>query len=107
MPGTVLLLGAGATKSVAGPMTNEILPTMFSKMAGSTASDSEGRVAKLLQFLQSQFHLSTGLGKEQYPGLPLLMSLLDMALERRELFDATWDINAVAELRATIELGIF
>ena len=88
-------------------MTNEILPAMFSKMTASTGSDPGGGAAKLLQFLQTEFHLSMGLSKEQYPGLPLLMSLLDMALERRELFDGTWDNNAVAELRATIELGIF
>jgi hypothetical protein len=71
------------------------------------ASDPKGRVAKLVQFLQNEFHVYAGLPKEQYPGLPLLMSLLDMALDRKELFDNGWGVNVVAELREAIELGIF
>jgi len=107
MSGTVLFLGAGATKSVQGPMTDEILPAMFAEKSRIAASDPKGRVAKLVQFLQNEFHVNSGLPKEQYPGLPLLMSLLDMALDRRELFDAGWDVSVVAELREAIELGIF
>jgi hypothetical protein len=102
MSGTVLFLGAGATKSVQGPMTDEILPAMFAEKSRIAASDPKGRVAKLVQFLQNEFHVNSGLPKEQYPGLPLLMSLLDMALDRRELFDAGWDVNVVAELREAI-----
>ena len=91
MSGTVLFLGAGATKSVQGPMTDEILPAMFTEMSLIANSDPKGRVAKLMHFLESEFHINSGLPKEQYPGLPLLMSLIDMALDRRELFDAEWD----------------
>lgn len=107
MSGTVLFLGAGATKAVKGPMTDEILPAMFAEKVRIGASDPKGRVAKLVQFLESEFHVTSGLPKEQYPGLPLLMSLLDTALDRREPFDATWDVNDLAELREAIELGIF
>jgi hypothetical protein len=107
MSGTVLFLGAGATKSVQGPMTDEILPSIYAEKSPIATSEPAGRVAKLVQFLQSEFHISPGLPKEQYPGLPLLMSLLDTALDRRELFDAEWDVNAVADLREAIELGIF
>ena len=49
----------------------------------------------------------SGLPKERYPSLPLLLSLIDMALDRRELFVQNWDIEALAELRQQIELGIF
>lgn len=107
MAGTVLFLGAGATKSVQGPMTDEILPAIYTEKALNAAADPKGQVAKLVKFLESEFHVYPGLPKEQYPGLPLLMSLLDMALERRELFDAEWDVGVVAELREAIELGIF
>jgi len=107
MGGTVLFLGAGATKSVQGPMTDEILPAMFAEQSRIAASDPKGPVAQLVRFLENAFHINSGLPKEQYPGLPLLMSLLDMALDRRELFYAEWDVNAVAELREAIELGIF
>jgi hypothetical protein len=107
MGGTVLFLGAGATKSVQGPMTDEILPAMFAEQARIAASDPKGRVAQLVRFLEKEFHVNLVIKKEQYPGLPLLMSLLDMALDRRELFDGEWDVNVVAELREAIELGIF
>lgn len=107
MSGTVLFLGAGATKSVNGPMTDEILPAIFAEKSRIAASDPKGRVARLVEFLQNEFHVAPGLPKEQYPGLPLLMSLLDMALDRRELFHAEWDVTLLAELREAIELGIF
>jgi hypothetical protein len=107
MSGTVLFLGAGATKSVKGPLTDEIVPAIFAENARIAASDPKGRVAQLVQFLQDEFHVSPGLPKEQYPGLPLLMSLLDVALDRREQFHAQWDVGAIAELREAIELGIF
>ena len=107
MAGTVLFLGAGATKSVDGPMTDEILPKIFAETSSVAASDPKGRVAQLVRFLEKEFHVSSSLPKAQYPGLPLLMSLLDMALERREPFDPRWDVSIVAELREGIELGIF
>ncbi|WP_321473574.1 hypothetical protein [uncultured Paludibaculum sp.] len=107
MSGTVLFLGAGATKSVQGPMTDEILPAIYTEKTLNAGSDPKGQVAKLALFLETEFHVHPGLPKEQYPGLPLLMSLMDMALERRELFDAEWDVGVVTELREAIELGIF
>ncbi|MGC4048914.1 MAG: hypothetical protein QM757_05250 [Paludibaculum sp.] len=107
MDETVLFLGAGATKSVKGPMTDEILPRMYAEKAMLAAADPKGLVARLVQFLESEFHVHPGLPKEEYPGLPLLMSLLDMALDRRELFHAEWDVTVLAELRQAIELGIF
>src|SRR5713101_420562 len=88
-------------------MTDEILPAMFSQQSSLAASDTTGRVASLVRFLESEFHVTAGLPKEQYPGLPLLMSLLDMSLDRRELFHPDWDVAAVAQLREAIEVGIF
>jgi hypothetical protein len=107
MSGTVLFLGAGATRSIKGPMTEDILPAMYAEKARIAASDPKGRVAKLVAFLESEFHVGPGLSKKQYPGLPLLMSLLDMSLDRREQFGVGWDVNEIAELREAIELGVF
>lgn len=107
MDETILFLGAGATKSVQGPMTDEILPRMYADKALLASADPKGLVARLVQFLETEFHVHAGLSKEQYPGLPLLMSLLDMALDRREIFSAQWDVTVLAELRQAIELGIF
>src|SRR5262245_12149750 len=105
--GTVLFLGAGATKSVYGPMTDEILPAMLSPQSPLVATDPKRGIAALGRFLHSQFHVTGGLPKEHYPSLPLLMSLLDLALERCVLFHPDWVVAAVAELREAIELGIF
>jgi len=106
MAGTVLFLGAGATKAVGGPMTDEILPAVFAGQAQMAGGDSPETIAKLAQFLETQFHITDGLPKEHYPGLPLVMSLLDTALERREPF-ADWDVHQLTELRQAIELGTF
>ena len=103
MPGTVIFLGAGATKACGGPMTNEILPAIL----GVPAYDPAGRMPRLGQFLQQQFHCSAGSAPESYPGLPMLMSLLDTALERRQALDPAWDANGILEIREAIELGIF
>jgi hypothetical protein len=35
------------------------------------------------------------------------MSLIDTALDRREVFHGGWDLNAVARLREAIEFDIF
>ncbi len=53
MGGTVLFLGAGATKSVQGPMTDEILPAMFAEQSRIAASDPKGPVAQLVRFLEN------------------------------------------------------
>jgi NAD-dependent SIR2 family protein deacetylase len=106
MAGTVLFLGAGATKSIKGPMTDEILPAVFAKKLRLSAEDTRGRVKKLVQLLETDFHVIAGQPKEHYPGLPLFMSLLDTALERREVF-TQWDVTTLAELREAIEIGMF
>jgi len=55
MAGTVIFLGAGATKACGGPLTNEILPAI---LADAPAADPAGRLPRLHQFLQDQFHIS-------------------------------------------------
>src|SRR5690242_5194368 len=104
MPGTVIFLGAGATKACGGPMTNEILPAILGAMP---AFDPGGKMPKLNQFLQDQFHVAAGAPQDSYPGLPMLMSLLDTALERRQAFHPAWDANSILEIREAVELGIF
>jgi hypothetical protein len=102
--GTVIFLGAGATKACGGPMTNEILPSI---VADRQTDDPAGRLSKLRQFLKDQFHVSPLSPQEAYPGLPLLMSLIDTALDRRQQFHPAWDANSIHEVREAIEFGIF
>src|SRR5215472_2720361 len=104
MAGTVIFLGAGATKACGGPLTSEILPAI---LGGAPAFDPAGKLQKLNQFLQDQFHTMPGLAPDSYPGLPLLMSLLDTALERRQSFHPSWDAASISEIREAIEFGIF
>ncbi|HEY4330908.1 MAG TPA: hypothetical protein VGN88_14290 [Phycisphaerae bacterium] len=108
MPGTVIFLGAGATKSAGGPLTSEILPEILKSRIspGSTPSSTQA-LSSLENFMRDEFHVTSASPPELYPGLPLLMSLLDTALDRRQAFNSTWGAPDVSQLREAIELGIF
>lgn len=105
MSNTVIFLGAGATRAVGGPLTDEILPAIFKAQVPLTP-DARGRVPRLVEFLRQEFHVDVAFPKEKYPGLPLLMSLIDMAVDRRELF-SRWRIEELVELREAIEIATF
>jgi hypothetical protein len=104
MAETVVILGAGATKACKGPLTNEILPEVFLNKADFPNAAS---LTQLEQFLQQNFHVAAGAPPQDYPGLPLLMSLIDTAIERRQAFHPGWDVDAVTQLRHAMELAIF
>jgi len=103
MSSTVVFLGAGATKACNGPLTDEILPGIYkrAKVSGTIWA------SQLVKFLEQEFHLDAGSPKAQYPSLPLLLSLLDTALDRRQAFTPDWSLSDVAELRRSIEFGIY
>jgi hypothetical protein len=100
----VIFLGAGATKACGGPVTNEILPAILS---GVSSGDPSGRLPLLQLFLKDQFHVFPNTPQDSYPGLPMIMSLLDTAIERRQVFHSNWDANGILEIREAIEFGIF
>jgi NAD-dependent SIR2 family protein deacetylase len=104
VPGTVIFLGAGASKACGGPMTNEILPAI---LAVASPYDSGGRLPRLQKFLGEQFHILPNSSQDSFPGLPMIMSLLDTALDRRQAFHSAWDANSILEIREAIEFGIF
>lgn len=88
-------------------MTDEILPAMYAAKARLPPTDDpQGRVGQVVNFLEETFNVRADLPKEQYPSLPVLMSLLDTAISRREDFGVR-DVTALAQLRAGLELGIF
>ncbi|MBR1069142.1 hypothetical protein [Bradyrhizobium liaoningense] len=101
MAGTVIFLGAGATKACKGLLTNEILHAILG------APDPSPSWALLSDFLEKLFHVNKQSPPDQFPGLPLVMSLLDTALDRRQAFHPEWDAQRVAELRQAVELGMF
>ena len=51
MSGTVLFLGAGATKSEQGLLTDEILPALLAAMVSLEQQDPSGRMIRLVDFL--------------------------------------------------------
>lgn len=104
---TVVIFGAGATKACGGPMTNEILPDAF----GSSRNISNKEHLRLLEkFLVQNFHLPrkrAARRREDYPGLPLLLSLLDTALDRKHPLQAGWAPDQLAQVRDALEYAIF
>ena len=105
MNNPVIILGAGATKECGGPLTNEILPKAFSILG-----IEEDSLRILGDFLKEQFYVplsSESRDKDDFPPLPLLLSLVDTAIDRKHAFGADWPIERVREVRASIEYAIF
>jgi hypothetical protein len=70
-----------------GPRTSEILSNIFKSKnvpAPAPAPDPAGRLDPLEEFLTKQFHVTAESPDAHYPSLPLLMSLIDTALDRRQ-----------------------
>lgn len=94
MPGfqrPVFILGAGATKACGGPLTNEILPWVFRTGPDSPliSGDREMMLSRLGDFLQTCFCVPRGSPDPKptdFPDLPLLMSVLDDAIDRGHQF---------------------
>ena len=104
--GPVLVLGAGATKACNGPMTNDIL-LEADRAAGII--EREDYLALIDSFLTDVFHVPprSSRTKPSYPGLPLLMSLIDTAIDRGQPLFPNYDVARLREVRAAIEYAIF
>lgn len=95
------MLGAGATKACGGPLTGEILPRAF-------ALSQPDRLRNLREFLQRQFglpHLART--DDDYPQLPLLLSLLDTAIDREHGFGGSWTVDRLRVIRKEAEYAVF
>lgn len=103
--GPVLILGAGATKACEGPLTNDIL---FEADQAVSAIEREGYLALLDRFLEQVFRLPPRPSrvKSSYPGLPLLMSLIDAAIDRGQPL-SNYDVAMLREVRAALDYTIF
>jgi len=108
---TVVIFGAGATKACKGPLTNEILPRAFElRSRGNSKVDREGYLDDVERFLIQNFHLPTTLSDRRdahYPPLPLLLSLVDVAIDRKQSFSAAWNTDQVTRVRDALEYVIF
>lgn len=107
---TVILFGAGATRACDGPETAEILPQAYDPVLRSEMENSgfteliqrEGFVDLLDEFLIANFHLPqdrTVRQKNDYPGLTLLMSLIDTAIDRKQPIGPYWVPDRITDLQ--------
>jgi len=103
---TAIILGAGATKACGGPLTAEILPTGFS---AAGAIEREDYLARLDEFLVDNFNVPQGVPRrtEDYPALPLLIGLIDIALDRKHSLGRDWTAPRLKEVRDALNYVIF
>jgi hypothetical protein len=93
-------------------MTDEILPHAFGSFRGTTRPTSyqrEGFFDDVERFLRDEFHLPKEPAKrkkQDYPGLPLLLSLVDTAIDRGQPLSHR-SADDLRMLRGAIEYVIF
>jgi hypothetical protein len=104
----VVVLGAGATKACDGPLTNEILPLAF---ANAVEIEREGYVDLAARFILEVFGLDprqvAQADPERIPSLTLILSIIDIALDRRDALGRDWQQGALANVRQAFDYIIF
>jgi hypothetical protein len=110
----VFIFGAGATKACGGPLTNEILPdavwTHASGLPQSEILNREDYLDIVRIFFADNFPLLAQLPGDpkpaDFPALPLLLSLIDNALDRKEPFGGR-EGDDLVRVRSALEYLIF
>src|SRR5438876_632428 len=97
----VVLLGAGATKACGGPLTDEILPEA---LGGALDISKPELLAPLRAFLRDVFHIRHS---QNYPSLPLFLSLVDNAISSGDQFHPKWPPAQMRQVREAAEYAIF
>lgn len=106
---TVVLFGAGATKACGGPLTNEILPQAFEPDVRREI-EREYYIDLLDQFLIENFHLppqQANRTEADYPALPLLLSLVDTAVDRNQPMGPNWPVDKLRQVRRALQYMVF
>ncbi|MBL9000957.1 MAG: hypothetical protein JNK25_07460 [Phycisphaerae bacterium] len=101
----VIVLGAGATKACGGPLTGEILPRAFG--LGVQHAELLEPIDRLLIEKFNVPEKAADRRESDYPPLPLVLSLLDMAIDRRHALGPGWDSARLREARASAEYAVF
>jgi hypothetical protein len=110
----VFIFGAGTTKACGGPLTNEILPDAFwthaSGLPESEILNREDYLGIVGNFFADNFPLlaqpSGDPKPADFPALPLLLSLIDNALDRKEPFGGR-EGDDLVRVRSALEYLIF
>lgn len=106
---TIVLFGAGATKACGGPLTNEILPQAF-EPAVRNQIEREYYIDLLERFLIENFHVpqqQADRSESDYPALPLLLSLVDTAIDRNQPMGAVWTVDLLRQVRRALQYMVF
>ena len=106
---TVLVFGAGATFACGGPLTNEILPQAFDPPVRSVI-EREYYIDLLDEFLVENFHIpreQRDRTNDDYPALPLLLSLIDKAIDRNQPMGSKWTVDLLKSVRRALQYMIF
>ncbi len=106
---TVVIFGAGATKACGGPLTNEILGQAFDP-AVRREIEREYYINLLDQFLVENFFLSANQAERtdaDYPALPLLLSLVDTAIDRNQPMGPEWTVDKLRQVRRALQYMVF
>jgi len=103
----VVVLGAGATKACGGPLTNEILPWAF---RNPEVIHREDYVPDAVEFIRDIFGmdpLAVDDLEARLPSLTLILSLIDIAIDRREALSPKWRENELGRARSAFDYIIF
>lgn len=103
----VIIFGAGATKACGGPLTAEILPDAFRMR---TEIEREGYLELVDEFLSRVFHVPAEIERrhnDDYPALPLLLALLDTAIDKKHSFGPDWSLERLVHVRDGVDYLIF
>jgi hypothetical protein len=114
----VVIFGAGASAACGTPLTNEILPKAFGdeevKRRLSENQDRASDIARVQYCLTNHFHVPPEDAQpEDYPSLTLLLSLLDLSIERNRPFPPSKEFPSgfsreeLAKARGALEYIIF
>jgi hypothetical protein len=105
-PLDIYVLGAGASFVHGAPLTNQILYYALNE----TGIQNDPRLAVVKAFLKDIFHFDTdsiGRKSEEYPGLVDVLSIVDMALDRKESLAPGYGMDKLRKVREGLEYAIF
>jgi hypothetical protein len=105
-PLDVYVFGADASYVHGAPLTNQILPYALT----NPESKDDGRLEVVRRFLRDVFHVdpdAKDVRAEDYPGLVDVLSVVDMALDRRENLARGYAQERLRQVRQALEYAIF
>jgi hypothetical protein len=107
-PRDIYVLGAGASYVHGAPLTDGLLPHSFAV----SRNRRDPRLILLRQFLDEVFHFSAPTGAQDkawraVPGLVDILSVVDVALDRKESLSRGFDFERLRRVRGALEFAIF